>query len=102
MNENLEVMEVMEIEETYEETPIEAIETESGGGLGAALAIGAGVLAIGGAVVAAVKKHKAKKADEPKKEKPKTKLKFFVRVPVEESGEELPAEEPVPVEDENE
>ena len=90
-NENMEIMEqeTVEVNElidvTNDECTLEEIETEAGGGLGALLAIGAGVITVGGIAVAVIKKHKAKKANEPKK--PKTKLKFFVRVPVEEPVE---------------
>lgn len=93
-NENMEIMEqeTVEVNELIEvdnndEYTIEEIESEAGGGLGALLAIGAGLVTVGGIAVAAFKKHKAKKADAPKK--PKTKLKLFVRVPVEEPEEEV-------------
>ena len=98
-NENIEIMEqettvetTVEPTEIYEDVTLEEIENESGGGLGALLAIGATLVTVGGIAVTAVKKHKAKKANEPKK--PKTKLKFFVRVPVEEvdAVEEVEAE----------
>jgi hypothetical protein len=93
-NENMEIMEqeTVEVNELIEvdnndEYTIEEIESEAGGGLGALLAIGAGLVTVGGIAVAAIKKHRAKKANAPKK--PKTKLKLFVRVPVEEPEEEV-------------
>lgn len=97
-------LELMEQELTEETTEViegtmeEDFETESGGGLGVALAVGAGLLTLGGLAVAGIKKLKSNKEDKPKK--PKTKLKFFVRVPVEEVEEtEAPAEEIVEEDD---
>ena len=87
MNENYEVMEQETIEtEVAEGVMEEATESKSGLGL-AALIVGGGV-ALVGLGIAGVKKLKAKNAD-----KPKTKLKFFVRVPVEEDVVEIPTEE---------
>ena len=78
-------------------------EVESGGGLGAVLVIGAGLLTVGGLAVAAIKKHREKKAEQqPSKPKQKTKLKFFVRVPVEDEDDILIDEEPLKYEEANE
>ena len=96
MNENYEVM-----EQEVEMDAIEVIdgcengECERRGGAGLAALVVGGLLAGTAIAVAAVKKHKKNKAEQPAK--PKTKLKL-VRVPVEEPMEEVtevPAEENV-------
>ena len=99
MENNYEVMdEVMEVETTeeYENEGIVECGEQSNGGKGlTAIAVG-GVLALAGLTVLGVKRLKAKKAEQPKKQKTKLKL---VRVPVEEAVEEVPAEDVKEVEE---
>lgn len=87
MSENYEVMEEVAVEETEEIEGFEIDETEGKTGFnpGLAAAIIGGTLALGGLAIAGVKKIKKNRAE--KQDKPKTKLKFFVRVPVEEKVE---------------
>lgn len=94
-----EVMEqetTMEPVETYDGTMEEA-EIESGSGHGLGLLVGAGLVALTGAAAVGVKKLVDKKKNGPKKQK--TKLKFFVRVPVEETEEVV--DEPTESEEDN-
>lgn len=89
MSENYEVMEeVTAVEETeeIEGYEIEESEAKTGFNPGLAAAIIGGGLALGGLAIAGVKKIKKNRAE--KQDKPKTKLKFFVRVPVEDQVEE--------------
>ena len=89
MSENYEVMEeVTEVNATEEIEGFEIEEGEAKAGFRpglAALVVGGG-LALGGLAIAGVKKYKKNRAD--KQDKPKTKLKLFVRVPVEDQVEE--------------
>lgn len=90
MSENYEAMEeVTAVESTegeIERFEIEETEGKTGLNPGLAAAIIGGTLALGGLAIAGVKKIKKNRAE--KQDKPKTKLKFFVRVPVEDKVEE--------------
>lgn len=89
MSENYEVMEEVTAVEETEETEgyeIEESEAKTGFNPGLAAAIIGGGLALCGLAIAGVKKIKKNRAE--KQDKPKTKLKFFVRVPVEDQVEE--------------
>lgn len=98
MSEIYEVQE-QEIDFAEEFNGGEAVDTESEGGKGLAVIVVGSILLLGGLAVAGIKKLKNKKAEET--DKPKTKLKLFARVPVEEPVEEICEDEEFDEEVEN-